>query len=471
MQEGRIKRSLTITNPERDVARREHVRGWDQIPKTIELWRESEDGLIIPRGLGDQLEVMLGTDDVEWVDNRVDVPISTSLWRNPIMRPYQEPAVVAMKNMEQGIYKTAPAGGKTVVVLEAIRRIGRRAVVVVNNVHLAAQWRQRAQEHLGIEAGLIGDGVWEEADLTIAIQQTLWARRDSLDGWWETWGLSCWDECHHAPADTFFDIIQRFPSRWRLGVSATPNKAKGFEHLVRVGIGPVIHETPDSELVKSGVILRPEVIVVPTEFDYPFWPTHRAKKVEGVVTCEFKDRGCDRRGPTHRNNYSSLTKELVNDPGRNDIIADRIVWALNEDRAVLVLSGQLGHLDNLASRCVALIGNNDDIFRLSGKEKADERMELYERADEGHLAIFATQVGDEGMDIPRLDTLVLAFPTRNEDLLAQRVGRIARTHPRKKRPIVFDFRDLASVLQNQLRARERYYKRKKLTLVEADQHA
>ena len=53
--------------------------------------------------------------------------------------------------------------------------------------------------------------------------------------------------------------------------------------------------------------------------------------------------------------------------------------------------------------------------------------------------LFATyQLAKEGLDIPRLDRLVLATPTRNKVIVQQSIGRIQRPAPGKTEALVLD---------------------------------
>jgi superfamily II DNA or RNA helicase len=336
--------------------------------------------------------------------------------------------------------------------------------VLVNSTHIAAQWAMRARDHLGIKAGIVGDNQWQEEDLTIALVQTLWRRHEQLDEWWDGWGMMILDECHHAPADTFYNVVQQFPAYYREGLSATPLKQEGREKVVTACLGPIVHSTPRAKLVDVGAIVNPIVKILPTSFKTTFWPTHAMEKdpETGMATCDYADV-CTRRGFRHGNNYSEVIKKLVRDDVRNEVIGREILRSYSEGRAVLVISMQLKHLDFLANAAIGAGVPREDIYRLSGKEKTKERMALYERADEGGLVIFST-VADEALDIPRLDTMVLAFPGRQEGLIDQRIGRIARTHDEKAVPELIDVSDDMKVLDSQLKARMRVYRRHSLRI-------
>jgi superfamily II DNA or RNA helicase len=62
----------------------------------------------------------------------------------------------------------------------------------------------------------------------------------------------------------------------------------------------------------------------------------------------------------------------------------------------------------------------------------------------------------EGLDIPRLDTLLLATPRSNVE---QSVGRILRAHPAKAQPRVLDVVDEYSVFQGMAHRRLQLYRK------------
>jgi len=71
-------------------------------------------------------------------------------------------------------------------------------------------------------------------------------------------------------------------------------------------------------------------------------------------------------------------------------------------------------------------------------------------------AIVATQVADEGLDIPTLTCLHLTVPTANRGKLQQRIGRIRR--PKDKPSVLYDYTDSrVSSCARMFRARKRLY--------------
>lgn len=348
----------------------------------------------------------------------------------PKLSSKQDEATRAIIEHEQGIIKAATGFGKTVVVLKSIALARQKALVVVDKKHIAEQWRIRAREWLGIESGIIGDSAWEERGLTIALQQTLWSRKEELDrrNWWARFGFVCLDEQHHIPSRTYLEIIQSFPAKYRIGVSATKGKSPSKERISELVFGPVIFE-------HSELAIKPQVKVIDTNFKFNYHPTHKY------------------RGKIKRNNYQAMIEALISDQYRNALIIKMIDWKGTN----LVVSRRILHLQELEH----MLRNKGykDTFLMTGKESTARRQHIIDRADEGEVTIFST-VADEALDIPRLDRLYSVFPVRNPENIKQLVGRICRHHKAKLNPVCYDFVDKrVGVLMSQYKTRlYKYYK-------------
>jgi predicted helicase len=70
----------------------------------------------------------------------------------------------------------------------------------------------------------------------------------------------------------------------------------------------------------------------------------------------------------------------------------------------------------------------------------------------------------EGLDVPKLDTLLLASPKSD---IIQSVGRILREKPinRVNTPVIIDIIDDYSIFRAQAKKREKYYVSKKYTVL------
>ncbi len=415
--------------------------------------------MLLPRGLGhfvNELFEWYGH-QVEWIDKRFKFHQDWG-WFEEVdkvdVRDYQEKAIQAIINSEQGYWKSPPGSGKTVAILEAIRRTNSSAIVIVNTTNIAEQWRQRARTFLGRDVGLIGDGQYDIKPITIAMQQTLWAKKDELDeqNFFDQWRFVCLDECHHLPAETFTDVLSRFTAKYRVGVSGTPTKQFEWKGLLEATLGPMIHETPKKMLVEQGWLIQPRVEAIYTGFTHNFFSTHIHNGYKDSKPC--LEPGCyrdvDKR--RHQNNYQEIISALVLDSTRNGIIQRKILENYNDGHCILVLSKRINHLKDF--KWWLERHGAERVFLLTGKESTDERMRIAEEADDAQCVILST-LADEALDIPRIDRMHLAFPGRNADLIRQQIGREERPHPAKTDVVCYDYVDSCGPLMNQYRERKR----------------
>jgi superfamily II DNA or RNA helicase len=432
-----IEEALTIPNIERQKQMEQGIPGWQRLPEGIELfrWDMLTKHLILPRGFQETLIEGLSTMGINY-----EIEDNTVFDQNPHwaftdeieLRPWQSKAVLDIFLSRQGIWKAPAGAGKTVGILEAIRRIQCPSIVIVNTLDILNQWRERAHQFLGEDfpVELIGGGKFGISDyLTIATAHTLHSRYDDLEktGFFDEFSFLCLDECHHATAETYNKLVGRFSARYRVGVSATPDKTGDFALATNV-LGPIIIETSREEV---DTLIKPKVFRIPTGFN-------------------FKYRGRIGRVPS---NYPQLLESLIKDEPRNALIVATLF--LNSDGHNLVCSGRLEQLNTLG----VLLRKYDYPHRvdlLTGRESAEERKAIIDYASIRPCVVLST-LANEALDIPRLDGIWLVFPQRNPGLIEQQVGRIARQHHDKQYASVFDFCDEAGPLKSQWLTRRAVY--------------
>ena len=157
--------------------------------------------------------------------------------------------------------------------------------------------------------------------------------------------------------------------------------------------------------------------------------------------------------------YATLTTVLSQDLERNNLILDILKKCKNNYTLVLVdrveqmyyLKEKLGY------------GNVVD-----GKTKKDIREKAIEEVREGkQRVLFATYgLAKEGLDIPRLDRLILASPHRDKATVIQAIGRIERKFENKKNPICYDLVEPIQYFESMYRNRKSYYKKNNNLIVE-----
>ena len=382
-----------------------------------ELCLLEEDGaeVRLPRGAIHDLRRLASLDGIE-----IDCDDRRALPARPIselpdvgLRDYQERAVGKLERITQGTVVIPCGGGKTRVGIGAVRRLRTPALVLVHTLDLAEQWRREIRSLLGIEAGVVGGGEDEPRPITVGVIQTLvrWepARLDAFLG---TFGLVILDEAHHVAASTFRDVLGRCPARFRLGLTATPEREDGLTPLLGLYLGRPLEVVRHEELVAAGVLTLPEIQVVETGFAYPYLSA---------------------------DDYAPMMSALVADDARNDQVVSQVAAEALAGHTCLVLSGRVGHCRALAA---GLRERGVEAAALTGRVPKDRRRDLLERARCGDLAVLvATSLADEGLDLPRLSRVFLAYPSRARGRTVQRLGRLMRPHADKDRAVLVDFVD------------------------------
>lgn len=489
-----IKASLSFKNEDREQRAREQVPGWWNLPETIDLWREEyrhggDHVLVMPRGFASHLTKGFAGQGIQivWDDQRV-LPVAPEGYFRPfafdVQHDYQFEAVLAALRASQGFYECPAGGGKTVAMLGFAAYANTPTLVIVDKADLVEQWRERAFQFLGLgfkprddmdpemaeklqalvdqgrTVGKIGMSEWDEQPLTIALRQTLWSRMNELDvvQWRGQWGAEIYDEGHHLSADTLGEVARGCLAYYMLGTSATPARTPTQGKIVHSIVGPIIHITDRDLLRKKGILVLPKVEQVATEFDFAFIPTH---KVDAGQSCQKP--GCKKSGKEahgHRNNYTTVVKNLTADKQRNALIASKVVAEPN--RIHLVPSSQLKHLDAM-KKAIEEAGWDNPIYYLRGEENArGESREIVRQIMEGSRTgcVILSTVADEGLDIPPIDRVHIPFPMRQEGATIQLVGRGERVFEGKDGCVIIDYVDVeCEVLRNQSYAREKTYRK------------
>lgn len=155
---------------------------------------------------------------------------------------------------------------------------------------------------------------------------------------------------------------------------------------------------------------------------------------------------------------STMITNLSADGARTVEIKELIGEQIVTGRNIMVLSDRLSHLVALHKM---LVEDYPDvlIMQVVGGTKAAERDRGFELA---RVILSTYHYASEGIDIPRLDTLVLATP---RGTIEQSVGRILRPFANKQSPLVIDVKDPFSMFEGMSWKRHRYYTSQKYTIV------
>ena len=420
---NRLIRLAAFQNPEFYKAQAMRFPTYDK-PRIISCCEEFSKHMGIPRGCLDELVDLLQSLNIKpkIVDKRFQGnPINFRF--HGTLRPEQQTATEAMLGCDTGVLSASTAFGKTVVAAYLIAERRVHTLVLVHRKHLLDMWVDRLSEFLGLEReeiGRIGGGKRKLSGIIdVGIIQSL-GKKGVVDDIVGEYGYLIVDECHRIAAKSFEIVARQCKARYVSGLSATVARKDGHHPIIFMQCGPVRYRVDDRKQAAKRPFTH-RVAVRKTGFKLPKALSNKAD----VTINEFYDA-------------------LIADEGRNNMILDDVLRAIDEARSPVLLTERKIHLDLLVARLIPIVKN---VIVLKGGMGDKERRLVSEKLlripDEDQRIIVATgRYLGEGFDDARLDTLFLALPVSWRGVVAQYAGRLHRIHQTKKEVVIYDYADL-----------------------------
>jgi superfamily II DNA or RNA helicase len=415
-------------------------------PKTIAMWSRESGVLTLPRGAMQILRNVLSAHGVEYEveDRRTAGDASvTGSYLDPwglkpgcefpphklVMWDHQRKIVDAIKTYQQCLLRSPTGSGKTSAVIAAIVELGVPALVIMWDSGLLKQWQERIVSELGIpvhEQGLIRGPVCRLKGITLAMQQTLHTWTDTKwDQILPVFGLVACDEVQRYAASTFTKQVDRFPAKYRIGVSADERRKDGKEFVIYSMFGQVKLEVSKKELVDKQLIHEVEVFVVPTAFNAPWY----AESIE-----VRKDAVADgKRIKTSPQNFTNLITEMQQNKARNQLALSMIKECVDAGLPTLTFTHRVDHakmLDAMVSG-QGIAGG----LALGGDDWSDQFDATVAGLRDGSLMVGCGTFGKLGVghDIPTVAAGIVVTPVHNNRAFFGQVkGRICRTSQGKQ---------------------------------------
>lgn len=324
------------------------------------------------------------------------------------LRKYQLEAVNKLLFIRRGVAKMATNSGKTACISAIIKAVGEKALVVVHTKDLLHQTSEKISIRTGESVGKVGDGIWEPRKITVGMIQTLNNRVDTEDfHFFDDNKLLVVDECHHVSSDQMMDVLQELPGSYRFGFSGTPLKYDVLADMKLVAMtGEVVVDISNEYLIEKGYSAEPIVHV------------HIIEDLREIIwKLDYHDA------------YKLC---IVENEERNRKIAD---IATSSDGVVLVLVTRIEH-GNILEDLI------DGAVFVNGSDASDKRKRVLDEMRSGKGGVYiATQIFDEGVDVPSVDTVIIAAGGKSHIKLLQRIGRGIRAKEGENILHVHDFID------------------------------
>lgn len=311
------------------------------------------------------------------------------------LRDYQKECINVINHLPPGAYlsQMATGLGKTVTFAN-IKRKG-RVLILSHREELVNQPKKYYDCTFGIEQGKHhSDG----EEVVSASVQTIVRRLEKFRP--DDFDIIICDEAHHAAAKSYKKIFSYFRPRLLLGFTATPNRADGTR--LNDVFSKIIFKRDLKWGIQNGYLSDIFCRRVTIDYDLSGVHTRMGDYAPGELDEAMKDT--------------------------SDGVAE--AYRKYAKGATLIFAVSVNHAQEIARRipgAVAVTGETENRAQI-----------IQDFTDRKIPCLVNCMVFTEGTDIPLVETVIIARPTRSDSLYAQMVGRGLRLHPDKERLILID---------------------------------
>lgn len=381
----------------------------------------------IPAGDRKGIKELFGHRELIFKSKRPTVEMKRRIKFTGTLKEFQREAVDAVKKTKYGVVKAPPRSGKTVLSTAAICEIGGKAII------MAAQreWLDGFYETFcGSEtqpaltnakkrqvgfARTLED--FEKYDVCLVTVQTFHNERGQklLKKIRDMFQVLVVDEVHMSGADKYAIAVSKLNTKYRIGLSGTPNRKDGRFVISKALFGPILYEAKVDRL-------KPRVHLVRTEYK---------KSYKGRVL------------------WTTMVKSLETDPQRLKLIAK---WAIKDAKAghmVIIPLSQVVPIKALALAINKLAGKRM-AHPFWGGLKKDKRKKLIQdaRTYKARILVGNSKLVSVGTNIPRASMLYEVAMSANAENAEQRISRVLTPYEDKPPPGVRIFLDDFDVRRN-----------------------
>ena len=354
-------------------------------------------------------------------------------------RPFQAEAVAAWRGARgRGVVVLPTGAGKTEVALLAMDAVRRDAIVVAPTLDLVGQWHRLLRERFRTEIGVLGGGEHRVEPITVSTYDSAFLHMEHLGA---RFGFAVFDECHHLPGPAYALAAERCLAPYRMGLTATPERADGRHAELEPLIGPVVYRKRVRDL--AGEYLADHeverILVDLTEDERRAYDEARAVYRSFVVSqgirmsspdgwAQFIMRSSSAEGRVAMEAYLRQKELAFAAPSKLAYVAD-LLHRHRRDRALLFTERNRSAY-GLSRRFLLPI--------ITQHTKVTERTRILDDFGAGvYNALVTSKALNEGVDLPAANVGIVISGSGSTREHVQRLGRILRKQG-DKRAILYE---------------------------------
>lgn len=315
------------------------------------------------------------------------------------LRDYQKKCLEEIEKAGQGNYlvQLMTGGGKTIIFTHLINNTRGNCLIISHREELVNQPIKYIDDKVGIEMGKLKSN--GERVISTCIQ-SLHSRLNKFDI--HHFELIIIDECHHAAAESYQKVINYFKPKLLLGFTATPNR----------------HDKKSLSHIFDRII-----------FKYNLLRGIKEKYLSDIYCKRVYVKYDLRKVKSYKGDYkiSDLEKELIENENPK-AIGD--IYKLHAKGATLIFGASVKHCEEIQKYIP-----NSMVVSATTKNRADVIKDFTNRKIK---CLINCMIFTEGTDIPFIETIIIARPTKNATLYQQMVGRGLRLAEGKEKLILID---------------------------------
>jgi len=344
-------------------------------------------------------------------------------------RPYQTASIEAWRQNERcGVIVLPTGAGKTHAATMAIEMCNRQTLVVVPTIDLMNQWYDLLLSTFNAEIGLIGGGFYEIGAITVTTYASAFRHQERIGN---QFGLVIFDECHHLPSEGYKYAAEFAIAPFRLGLSATPERADGNDFLLEELVGKFVYRLEAQQLageyLADYIVERVEVDLTAAEQEIYkserdiFRSFLRTKNISFASVDGWKtfimQSAISQEGRRAMKAYRSSKKIALGTDAKLAVLQELLVRHKNDKVLIFTYENEM----------VYQISNDYLIPAITHETNVKERRFWLEALNKGDvLALATSKVLNEGVNIPDASVAIILSGSGSSREHIQRLGRILR---------------------------------------------
>jgi superfamily II DNA or RNA helicase len=362
-----------------------------------------------------------------------ELTLTGTVHREP--RDYQKEALAAwLKHGGRGVVVLPTGAGKTLVAHLAIADRRRSTLVVTPTLDLVRQWHDGLHATFGVRIGLLGGGEYDVQPITVSTYDSAFLHMEHLGA---RFGLLVFDECHHLPGPSYALAARLALAPYRLGLTATPERADGRDSDLEGLLGPIVYRKEIVDL-EGAYLAEYETIRIRVDLTPSEQAEYQAERE--IYRAFLRWQGISMGSPSGWSDF--IMRAARSDEGRRALAAYR-----RQREIAFTAPAKLDYVERLLGlhrqdRSIVFTEDNATVYQVSRrflvpaithKTKVRERSAILAGFARGrYAAVVTSRVLNEGVDIPEANVAIVMSGSGSVREHVQRLGRVLRKSEGKR---------------------------------------